>query len=60
MGRYVSYELNVVLRDAGRVNVVLYADVQRLRADAEVLSEFLGVPTWDVAKGTDRISMTEW
>ena len=45
---YYSYELNLVLDDASRVNVVDHGDLKRLRKDALVLGEFLGVPVWDM------------
>lgn len=46
---YHSYELNLVLKDAGRVNVVDHGNLERLRTDAAQLSAFLGVPVWDAA-----------
>ena len=46
---YWSYELNLVLDDATRINVVDHGSLSKLRADAAVLSEFLGVPIWDAA-----------
>lgn len=47
--RNISYELNLVLKDASRVNVVDHGNVKRIREDAETLSRFLGVPVWDGA-----------
>ncbi|MDZ7719884.1 MAG: hypothetical protein U5K72_13790 [Balneolaceae bacterium] len=44
---YVSYELNLVLKDGSRMNVVDHGSPIKLREDAKVLSEFLGVPVWD-------------
>jgi hypothetical protein len=44
---YYSYELNLVLDDGSRLNVVDHGNVERLRADARVLSEFLDKPVWD-------------
>lgn len=44
---YVSYELNLVLKDGLRMNVVDHGSSVKLREDAKVLSEFLGVPVWD-------------
>jgi hypothetical protein len=46
-GSYDSYELNLVLRDGRRVNVVDHGDYDTLRRDAETLSRFLGRPLWD-------------
>ncbi len=47
---YQSYELNLVLRDARRINVIDHGSPERLREDAGKLSQFLGVPVWDAAR----------
>lgn len=44
---YYSYELNLVLDDATRMNVVDHGNRAELLADAETLSGFLGRPLWD-------------
>ena len=44
---YYSYELNLVLEDGARLNVVDHGDLKALQADAEILSEYLQVPVWD-------------
>lgn len=44
---YYSFELNLVLKDGSRMNVIDHGDAVRIREDAKVLSEFLGVPVWD-------------
>ncbi|HCE44231.1 MAG TPA: hypothetical protein DET40_11845 [Lentisphaeria bacterium] len=44
---YYSYELNLVLRDGSRINVVDHGDAAKLREDAQTLSKFLGKPAWD-------------
>lgn len=46
-GSYVSYELNLVLKDGSRVNVVDHGNLNSLRKDAKHLSSFLGKPVWD-------------
>ena len=47
-GGYYSYELNLVLKDASRVNVLDHGNGARLRRDADELAGFLGgVPVWD-------------
>lgn len=46
---YYSYELNLVLRNGSRINVVDHGDVDALREDARTLSDFLGKPVWDSA-----------
>jgi hypothetical protein len=44
---YYSYELNLVLKDATRLNVVDHGNRALLRKDAEELAKFLGRPLWD-------------
>jgi hypothetical protein len=44
---YYSYELNLVLNDGARVNVVDHGNKEKLRADAQILADFLGKPVWD-------------
>ncbi|MEI6971938.1 MAG: hypothetical protein WCL44_10520 [bacterium] len=44
---YYSYELNMVMADASRINVVDHGNLAKLRSDARVLAEFLGKPLWD-------------
>lgn len=44
---YYSYELNLVLEDGNRLNVVDHGNRKKLREDARTLAAFLGVPVWD-------------
>ncbi|MDZ7805894.1 MAG: hypothetical protein U5K71_02115 [Gracilimonas sp.] len=44
---YVSYELNLVLRDGSRMNVVDHGNLGKIRSDSKTLSEFLGVSIWE-------------
>lgn len=44
---YYSYELNLVLKDGERINVVDHGNLSRLRQDSSALARFLGVPLWD-------------
>lgn len=44
---YYSYELNLVLRNGRRINVIDHGDCEKLREDAQTLSQFLGKPVWD-------------
>ena len=44
---YRSYELNLVLKDSRRINVSNHGKGQKLLEDAQVLSNWLGVPSWD-------------
>jgi hypothetical protein len=46
---YYSYELNLVLEDASRINVIDHGNVEKIRADAAKLGTFLGKPVWDAA-----------
>lgn len=44
---YYSYELNLVLHNASRINVVDHGNLARLKEDARELAAFLGKPLWD-------------
>ncbi len=44
---YYSYELNLVLGDGKRINVVDHGNLNRIREDAKTLAQFLGKPLWD-------------
>lgn len=44
---FYSYELNLVLRDERRINVVDHGDCRALRGDARDLAAFLEIPVWD-------------
>lgn len=44
---YCSYELNLVLHDGKRLNVIDHGNRDKLRVDAATLSRFLGKPVWD-------------
>ncbi len=44
---YYSYELNLVLEDSRRINVVDHGNAAKLREDTATLSEFLDKPIWD-------------
>lgn len=48
---YYSYELNLVLADGKRVNVIDHGNLDRIQADAKALSLFLGKPLWDATIG---------
>jgi hypothetical protein len=43
---YNSYELNLVLKDGKRINVMDHGHESTLRADAQSLAQLLGVPVW--------------
>ena len=44
---FISYELNLVLKDGTRINLVDHGNQEELIADAQTLAEFLGVPLWN-------------
>jgi hypothetical protein len=46
--RYYSYEINLVLKDGSRINVVDHGDLARIQQDARQLGQFLDVPIWEV------------
>ncbi|MCH7685413.1 MAG: hypothetical protein IH899_01815 [Planctomycetes bacterium] len=44
---FYSYEINLVLRDASRKNVIDQGNLDRNREDAKTLAQFLKVSLWD-------------
>ncbi len=44
---YYSYELNLILEDGKRINVVDHGNLGKIRDQAATLSEFLRKPVWD-------------
>jgi len=46
-GSYMSYEINLILKDASRVNVIDHGDLGQIMIDVEQLSKFLNVPIWN-------------
>jgi hypothetical protein len=55
-GGYYSYELNLVLKNGNRINIVDHGCRKKLAEDAEVLGEFLGVPVWDGTIGRPPVN----
>lgn len=47
---FKSYELNLVLNSGERVGVIDHGNIKRLLEDANLLSQFLGVPLWNTAE----------
>lgn len=43
---YSSYELNLILKDTSRVNVVDHSNLGALQMDASKIGEFLDIPIW--------------
>jgi hypothetical protein len=59
---YYSFELNLVLKNGNRINVVDHGNRNKLVEDAGALAEFLGVPVWDGTIGkpqTNAFSVTD-
>lgn len=46
-GSDTRYELNLVLEDGRRINVVNHVDETRFQEDAKTVSSFVGRPIWD-------------
>lgn len=44
---YWSYELNLVLKDGPRLNVVDHGSLDVIRTDGRAIADFLQVPLWD-------------
>lgn len=44
---FYSYELNLVLKNGDRINLIDHGRRKKLTEDAEVLADFLGIPLWD-------------
>ncbi|MBC3846473.1 hypothetical protein H8K90_08785 [Winogradskyella echinorum] len=53
-GSYKSFELNLVLEDASRKNVVDHGNLKSIIDDAHVLSQFLNVPIWHAKSNDDQ------
>lgn len=47
---FLSLELNLVLRDGQRMNVLNHKSIDLALSEAETLADFLGVPLWDAAR----------
>ncbi|WP_179020286.1 hypothetical protein [Winogradskyella forsetii] len=45
-GSYKSFELNLVLKDATRKNIIDHGNLKAIIIDAEILSQFLNIPIW--------------
>ncbi len=46
---YFSHEVNLVLRDGTRVNVLDHGDLKHIRKDAQKIANLIGVPVWDAS-----------
>lgn len=45
--RYRNYELNLVLTNSRRINVIDHGNSRMILRDAKILADFLGVPLWN-------------
>jgi len=50
-GSYGSFELNLVLNDGTRKNVVDHGNVKSIIDDAYIISKFLNIPIWHAESG---------
>ena len=50
---YNSYELNLVLKDSRRLNVVDHGGLEIVRQNAKELADFLKSPLWDATQDAD-------
>jgi len=48
---FYSYELNLILKDGSRLNVIDHSGKDRLVQDAEQLANFLSIPVWNAIPG---------
>ena len=55
---YNSFELNIVMDDGERFNVIDHGNLKSLIQDAEWLSEFLKIPIWHAESSTEAINKT--
>jgi len=44
---YYIYEMNIVMSDTNRYNILRHGNKRQIRRDAKKLSKFLGKPVWD-------------
>lgn len=55
-GSYRSYEINAILADATRHNIVDHGKYETIQSDAKTIADFLGVPCWNAVDGTTYAS----
>lgn len=55
---YNSFELNIVMDNGERFNVIDHGNLKSLIQDAEWLSEFLNIPIWHAESSTEAINKT--
>jgi len=47
---YYSYELNLILKEGERLNVIDHGNLRSIQKDANTLAEFLDIPVWDTTE----------
>ncbi len=47
---FISYELNLVLKNKSRITVVDHSDVSEIRRSGDELSKMMFVPVWDITR----------
>jgi hypothetical protein len=47
---YYSYEINFIMKDASRVNVMDHGNYKQIKIDAKEIALFIGKPLWDATK----------
>jgi len=52
---YISYELNLVYKDASRINLMDHGDYEGIKQAAEVLSDAASWPIWDMVEKDSRL-----
>lgn len=45
---FLSYEINLILSDKKRINIVDHGNYERILSDSKQLGDYLGVPVWGV------------
>ncbi len=58
-GAYGSFELNLILTDGSRRNVVDHGNLKSIIDDAHIVSDFLNVPIWH-AKSSEESTSINW
>ena len=46
---YYSYELNIILKNGERMNVIDHGNLKAIRNDADTVADFLDIKVWDAA-----------
>lgn len=49
-GSYNSYELNLILKNGSRLNVIDHGNMRAVKSDAQTLASFLNKPVWDTTE----------